>query len=188
MERIEPRPQRRPWRLGLFLLPLGLFTLLGIVLGLGLTRDPSQLPSTLLDKPLPSLQLAPIAGRDLAGLDTATLRGEPMLLNVFASWCVPCRVEAPVLEELAKEGVVIHGINYKDAPDRALQFLRDFGDPFRGIGADPQGRGAIELGVYGVPETFVLDGEGRVAYKFVGPLQPRDVERTLLPLLEKLRR
>jgi cytochrome c biogenesis protein CcmG/thiol:disulfide interchange protein DsbE len=187
MEQVAPRPRRRHWRLGLYLLPLALFVLLGLVLGLGLTRDPSQLPSTLLGKPLPPLQLPPVEGRDPTGLDTTAFRGEPMLLNVFASWCVPCRVEAPVLEELGRAGVIIHAINYKDTPDKARQFLAEFGDPFRQIGADQDGRGAIELGVYGVPETFVLDKEGKVAHKFVGPLQPRDVERTLLPLLEKLR-
>ena len=111
-----------------------------------------------------------------------------MLVNVFASWCVPCRIEAPVLDRLKEEGVTIQGIDYKDPPADVTAWLKDLGDPFAKVGIDRKGATAIDWGVYGVPETFVLDRDGRVAYKFVGPLQPQDVERTLKPLLAKLER
>jgi cytochrome c biogenesis protein CcmG/thiol:disulfide interchange protein DsbE len=111
-----------------------------------------------------------------------------MLVNVFASWCVPCRIEHPMLEQLAREGVPIHAINYKDAPEDALAFLRTLGDPFERVGADREGRTTIDWGVYGVPETFVIDARGRIRYRHVGPLQPRDLERTIRPLLAELAR
>jgi cytochrome c biogenesis protein CcmG/thiol:disulfide interchange protein DsbE len=159
-----------------------------VFLALGLGRDPQTLPSVLIDKPAPSFALPPLPGRDERGFSRSDLGGEPMLVNVFASWCVPCRVEHPVLEQLARDGVVIHAINYKDAPEDALAFLRALGDPFTRIGADRQGRAAIDWGVYGVPETFVIDRQGRIRYRHVGPLQPRDLERTIRPLLAELAR
>lgn len=179
------RPSRRGW---LFLLPVLVFAAVGVVLALGLGRDPQTLPSVLIDKPAPSFALPPLPGRDEHGFSSADLGGRPMLVNVFASWCVPCRIEHPVLDQLAREGVTIHAINYKDAPEDALAFLRALGDPFTRIGADRQGRAAIDWGVYGVPETFVIDRDGRIRYRHVGPLQPRDLEQTIRPLLEKLAR
>lgn len=179
------RTARRGW---IYLLPVLLFAAVGVFLALGLGRDPQTLPSVLIDKPAPSFALPPLPGRDERGFSSADLGGEPVLVNVFASWCVPCRIEHPVLDRLAREGVTIHAINYKDAPEDALSFLRALGDPFARIGTDRQGRAAIDWGVYGVPETFVIDRAGRIRYRHVGPLQPQDVERTIAPLLAELRR
>jgi cytochrome c biogenesis protein CcmG/thiol:disulfide interchange protein DsbE len=178
-------PTRR--RTLLFVVPLGLFALLGLLLAIGLTRDPSTLPSALVGKPAPDFALPPLPGRDAHGFASTDLGGQPALVNVFASWCVPFRIEHPLLVRLAEQGVVIHGINYKDRPEDAKAWLAELGDPFRRIGADRNGRVGIEWGVYGVPETFVIDRDGHIAYRHVGPLQPRDLERTILPLLEKLK-
>lgn len=185
---LSPSPaapsRRRPL---VFLVPLLAASAIGGFLAFGLGRDPSQLPSALVSKPAPEFTLPAVAGRDGRGLSRADLGGRPMLVNVFASWCVPCRVEHPLLSRLDEQGVVIHGINYKDAPDAATGWLRELGDPFERVGSDRNGRVGIEWGVYGVPETFVIDKAGRIAHRHVGPLQPRDVEETILPLLEKLR-
>jgi cytochrome c biogenesis protein CcmG/thiol:disulfide interchange protein DsbE len=172
----------------LYLVPAAVFLIVGVGLAIGLTRDPSELPSALLDHPAPAFELPPIEGREGDGLTRADLEGGgPVLVNVFASWCIPCRVEHPFLERLAEEGVTIYGINYKDPPAQARAWLEELGDPFARIGADRNGRVGIEWGVYGVPETFVVDGDGRIRHKHVGPLQPRDWERTIGPLLEELR-
>lgn len=179
-------PARR--RALIFILPLAVFVIVGIFLAMGLTRDPHTLPSALIGKPAPDFKLPPLQGRDAQGFSRADLAGSgPVLVNVFASWCVPCRIEHPVLGRLAEQGVTIHGINYKDRPEAATAWLQELGDPFKLVGADRDGRVGIEWGVYGVPETFVIDRQGRIAYRHVGPLQPRDVERTILPLLEKLK-
>jgi cytochrome c biogenesis protein CcmG, thiol:disulfide interchange protein DsbE len=187
MEDVVPHPAPPRRRALLFLVPLALFLLVGTFLAIGLTRDPGTLPSALVGKPAPEFALPPLPGRDPEGLTRADLGGEPMLVNVFASWCVPCRIEHPVLNRLAEQGVPIHGINYKDRPEDAEAWLAELGDPFRRVGTDRDGRVAIEWGVYGVPETFVVDKDGRIAHRHVGPLQPRDLERTILPLLEKLK-
>ena len=170
----------------LFLLPAFIFVGVGIGLAVGLTRDPSTLPSALIDKPVPMFELPAIAGRDAGGFSSADLEGRVSLVNVFASWCVPCRVEHPLLLALAEEGVPIYGINYKDPADKANEWLAELGDPYRAIGADAQGRVAIDWGVYGVPETFVVDPEGRIRHRHVGPLQPQDLEATIRPLLAEL--
>jgi cytochrome c biogenesis protein CcmG/thiol:disulfide interchange protein DsbE len=171
----------------LYLIPVLVFIGVGIGLALGLTRDPGVLPSALLDKSVPAFELPPLEGRAGAGLSSQDLQaGQPALVNVFASWCVPCRAEHPLLMALAERGVTIYGINYKDPPEQASAWLAELGDPFARIGADRDGRVGIDWGVYGVPETFVVDGEGRIRHRFVGPLQPRDVDRTLLPLLAEL--
>jgi cytochrome c biogenesis protein CcmG/thiol:disulfide interchange protein DsbE len=169
-------------------LPLAVFAAVAAFLGWGLTRDARVLPSALIDKPAPEFALPPIPGRDDHGFSRADLGGEPMLVNVWASWCVPCRAEHPIITRLAEEeGVIVHGINYKDQPADAKAFLDQLGDPFTRIGQDRDGRVAIEWGVYGVPETFVIDRQGRIRYKHVGPMMPRDIERTILPLLRELR-
>ena len=172
----------------LFLLPVLIFVGVGIGLAVGLTRDPSTLPSALIDHPVPTFELPPIAGRAGPGFSSADLEGGVSLVNVFASWCVPCRVEHPLLMALADQGVTIYGINYKDPADKAAGWLAELGDPYRAIGADQDGRVAIDWGVYGVPETFVIDRAGRIRYRFVGPLQPRDIEEILRPMLEQLER
>jgi cytochrome c biogenesis protein CcmG/thiol:disulfide interchange protein DsbE len=170
----------------LFFLPVVIFIGVGIGLAVGLTRDPGQLPSALIDQPVPAFELPPIDGRDGPGFSSADLAGRVSLVNVFASWCVPCRVEHPLLMALADEGVAIYGIDYKDPADKAAGWLAEFGDPYRAIGADQDGRVAIDWGVYGVPETFVVDAEGRIRHRHVGPLQPRDIEETIKPLLAEL--
>jgi cytochrome c biogenesis protein CcmG/thiol:disulfide interchange protein DsbE len=170
----------------LYLLPVLIFVGVGIGLAVGLTRDPGTLPSALIDQPVPTFELPAIAGREGPGFSSADLEGQVSLVNVFASWCVPCRVEHPLLMALADEGVAIYGIDYKDPADKAAGWLAELGDPYRAIGADEQGRVAIDWGVYGVPETFVVDAEGRIRHRHVGPLQPRDIEETIRPLLAEL--
>jgi cytochrome c biogenesis protein CcmG/thiol:disulfide interchange protein DsbE len=168
----------------LYLIPVVVFAAVGIGLAVGLTRDPGTLPSALVDRPVPQFELPALEGAD--SLSDADLRGRVSLVNVFASWCVPCRVEHPVLMRLAEQGVPIFGINYKDPPDQAKAWLAELGDPFAKIGADRNGRVGIEWGVYGVPETFVIDAEGRIRHRHVGPIQARDLEQTLLPILAEL--
>jgi cytochrome c biogenesis protein CcmG/thiol:disulfide interchange protein DsbE len=163
---------------------VAVFVAVGIGLAVGLTRDPGTLPSALIDHPVPTFELPALEGGE--GFSNQDLVGQVSLVNVFASWCVPCRVEHPVLMKLAESGVPIYGINYKDPPDQAQAWLAELGNPFQKIGADRSGRVGIEWGVYGVPETFVIDAEGRIRHKHVGPLQPRDLERTLLPILAEL--
>jgi cytochrome c biogenesis protein CcmG, thiol:disulfide interchange protein DsbE len=172
----------------LYFLPVLVFVGVGIGLAVGLTRDPSTLPSALIDKPVPTFALPPIEGMPGEGLSSADLEGQVSLVNVFASWCVPCRSEHPLLMALAERGIVINGIDYKDPAEQAAKWLDELGNPFARIGADRDGRVAIDFGVYGVPETFVVDREGRIRHKHVGPLRARDVEEMLLPMLEQLGR
>ena len=145
------------------------------------------MPSALIDRPAPPLDLPPLAGR-AGGLSSELLMGEASLVNVFASWCPPCRAEHPVLMRLAQDGVPIWGVNYKDEPEDARAFLAELGDPYRAIGADRSGRTAIDWGVYGYPETFVVDRRGRIRYRHVGPLTPHDLEARIRPLLDRLAR
>ena len=178
-------PMRR--RNVLAFLPLALAAMLAVVLAWGLTRDPSTLPSTLIGKPVPAFDLPPVKGRTL-GLSSADLKGEVSLVNVFASWCVACRAEHPLFMKLAAQGTVpLHGLNYKDQPDDAAQWLDSLGDPYTRTGADISGRVAIDWGVYGVPETFVISADGRVAYKHIGPVSEEALNGTILPLVEELR-
>jgi cytochrome c biogenesis protein CcmG/thiol:disulfide interchange protein DsbE len=172
----------------LFLIPVVVFVGVGIGLAVGLTRDPSVLPSVLIDRPAPSFDLPSIEAKEGTGLSSADLKGKVALVNVFASWCVPCRVEQPILLRLAQEGVPIYGINYKDPSDQALAYLDQLGDPYARVGADRDGRVAIDFGVYGVPETFVIDRNGRIRLRHVGPIRAEDVDRELKPLLERLQR
>ena len=181
----QDAPRRRRW--WLFLLPLAVAVGLGAMFAAGLNHDPSILPSALLDKPAPAFTLPSLPGSDRPGLSRADLGGKAMLVNVFASWCVPCRVEQPLLVRLANQGVTIMGIDYKDRPQDVKDWLGEMGDPFTRIGSDADGRVAIDWGVYGVPETYVIDKAGTIVYKFVGPLQPHDLDRKVLPLLEKLK-
>ncbi|MEZ5933708.1 MAG: DsbE family thiol:disulfide interchange protein [Alphaproteobacteria bacterium] len=169
-----------------YLLPVLVFLVVGIGLAIGLTRDPSTLPSALIDKPVPTFELPPLAGMDKPGLSSTDLTGKVQLVNVFASWCGPCRVEHPILMKLAKDGVPIQALNYKDEPSDAGQFLAALGNPYERIGVDKNGRTGIEWGVYGVPETFVIDAEGKIRHKHVGPIQARDVD-ALMKIIEDLR-
>ena len=171
-----------------FLIPLGLFLGLAVVLGWGLTLDPRNIPSPLIGKSVPDFELPPVQGRRL-GLSSTALRGEVALVNVFASWCTACRAEHPLFMELARTDVVpIYGLNYKDQPADAAKWLDTLGDPYTRTGADIDGRVAIDWGVYGVPETFVVNAEGRIAYKHVGPVTDSILKETIIPLVERLRK
>ncbi len=178
--RAEPRGSRL-----VALIPVAAFGLIGMAFYWGLWNKDDRLPSTLIGKPVPEFDLPPIVGRE-TGLSFADLRGDVSIVNVWASWCVPCRVEMPLLVELAEAGTVpIHGINYKDDAEAALTFLDELGDPYTRIGADRSGRVAIDWGVYGLPETFVIDAKGGIAYKQVGPFARRSLEREILPVVRR---
>jgi cytochrome c biogenesis protein CcmG/thiol:disulfide interchange protein DsbE len=167
---------------------LGLAALFMIRLSAG---DPSQIPSALIGRPAPATSLPPVAGlaRDgtpVPGLDPAAFEGTVSVLNVWASWCVPCHDEAPLLVKLAQDKRIrVVGINYKDQAENARRFLGRYGDPYAANGADENGRAAIEWGVYGVPETFVVGRDAHIAYKLVGPITPDNIDAVLKPEIEK---
>jgi cytochrome c biogenesis protein CcmG, thiol:disulfide interchange protein DsbE len=172
----------------LFLAPLLAFLVLAGYLGFGLTRDPQKVPSALIDRPAPSFALPAVPGLALAGLGSDALRGEVTIVNVFASWCQPCRVEHPIFMRLARENAVpILGINYKDKAEDARKWLADLGNPYRAIGYDFEGRVSIDWGVYGVPETFVVDRAGTIRFKHVGPVTPAVLD-DMLKLIAQLKR
>ena len=173
-------------------LPLILFLALAALflyrLGAG---DPSRIPSALIGREAPQASLPPVAGlmqdgKPIPGIDGADFKGNVTLVNVWASWCVPCHDEVPQLEDLAKDKRIrLVGINYKDQPDNARRFIGRYGNPFAAVGSDPNGRAAIEWGVYGVPETFVVGRDGRIAYKLVGPITEQNLKAVLMPAIEK---
>jgi cytochrome c biogenesis protein CcmG/thiol:disulfide interchange protein DsbE len=186
-------PKRKTWLLALPLLGFAaLAALFWVRLGSG---DPSKIPSALIGRPAPQTALPALAGlsRDgvaVPGLDPAAFKGRVSLVNVWASWCVPCHDEAPLLTALAQQLAAdkrfqIVGINYKDAPDNARRFLGRYGNPFAVVGVDGNGRGSIEWGVYGVPETFVVGRDGAIAYKLVGPVTPENLDKILKPAIDK---
>ena len=158
------------------------------------TGDPSKLPSAMIGKPVPEFTLPPLDGLkadDGAPAQSFTsgdlANGEPTIVNVFASWCVPCLQEHPMLMALAKDtDVRLYGINYKDDAASARRFLGRYGDPFARVGADRSGRTAIDFGVYGVPETYVISGDGKIAYRHVGPLTEQAINEKILPLMQRL--
>lgn len=169
------------------ILPLVLFAVVALALGIGLTLNPRIIPSALIDKPIPEFDLRPVDGRP-NGLAASDLRtGDVAIVNIFASWCGPCRVEHPLLMEIARSGEVpVHGINYKDLPRNAVAWLKQYGDPYQRVGSDRDGRVSIDWGVYGVPETFVIDREGRIAYKHVGPMMRDDLDNKILKKVREL--
>ncbi len=172
-----------------YLLPLAAFAAIALWFAVGLTRDPSRIPSALLDRPAPEFALPALAGTDTPPLDSSLLRGKVALVNVFASWCVPCRAEHPILMRLARDGAAtVYGISYKDSAAASSRFLAELGNPYAAIGHDESGRVGIEWGVYGVPETFVIDRDGRIRHKHVGPITTKDLQDTLLPLITALGR
>ncbi|TIV62550.1 MAG: DsbE family thiol:disulfide interchange protein, partial [Mesorhizobium sp.] len=173
-----------------------LFVLLPLLVFLGLAglflsqllsdRDVAEIPSALIGLPAPQTSLPPLEGVNLPGLDSKSFAGRVTLVNVFASWCAPCREEHPVLLGLSQDKrFTLTALNYKDQPENARRFLGDLGNPYQAIGVDPAGRAAIDWGVYGVPETFVIGKDGKIAYKHVGPLTPDSVRTLLLPQIEK---
>lgn len=179
----------RRWTRPLVLVaPLALFAAIAVFLAIGLTRDPRIVPSPLIGKHVPAFSLPPVLWRS-RGLASGDLEGQVSLVNVFASWCVACRDEHPLLMQISREGVVpVHGLNYKDRPTDAARWLDEMGDPYTRTGADVDGRVAIDWGVYGVPETFVIDAQGRIAYKQIGPITPAVWNETMLPLIRSLQR
>jgi len=174
------------------LLPLIVFLALAALFLIRLgSGDPSRIPSALIGRPAPMTNLPAVPGlerngKPLPGLDPAAFQGNVSLVNVWASWCVPCHDEVPFLQQLAQDSRIrLVGINYKDQPDNARRFLNRYGNPYAASGADENGRAAIEWGVYGVPETFLVGRDGRIAYKLVGPINAENFERVLLPELQK---
>jgi cytochrome c biogenesis protein CcmG/thiol:disulfide interchange protein DsbE len=170
------------------LLPLLVFLgLAGLFLSQLLSgRDESEVPSALIGLPAPQTSLPALQGTNLPGLDSRQFPGKVTLVNVFASWCAPCREEQPVLLALSQDKrFVMAALNYKDQPENARRFLGDLGNPFQAIGVDEAGRTAIDWGVYGVPETFVIGKDGKIAYKHVGPLTAESAQTLLLPEVEK---
>lgn len=174
------------------LLLIGIAGAFGAYLALGI--QPQALPSTLVDRPAPEFDLPDLPGRADAkpdgGLSTADLKdGGAKLLNFYASWCVPCRAEHPMITRLAEEeGITIHAVSYKDRPEASVQWLRDLGDPFSRIGLDLDGRVGIEWGITGVPETFVVDGDGRVRLRHQGPITREVMEEKIQPVLDEIAR
>lgn len=185
---VRPANLARPLQFRLlFLVPAVVFVGLMLAFGIGLNRDPNRVPSPLIGKPVPEFSLPPVKGRSL-GLSTADLKGEVSLVNVFASWCVACREEHPVLMRIREQGLVpVHGLNYKDKPDDAARWLDTMGDPYTRTAADLDGRVAIDWGVYGVPETFVIDRQGQIAFKQIGAITLEVLEQRILPLVASLR-
>ncbi|NMG75716.1 DsbE family thiol:disulfide interchange protein [Aromatoleum diolicum] len=171
-----------------FLVPLFIFLLLAGFLGYGLKLNPRELPSVLIDKPAPQFRLAQLSAPDVA-IANADMRGQVWLLNVWASWCVACRQEHPVLNGFSRQKVVpLIGLNYKDGADDAKAWLREHGDPYDTSLVDADGRVGIDFGVYGVPETFLIDQAGVIRYKHIGPVTPEAVRDVLLPKIAELKR
>ncbi|MCW8058157.1 MULTISPECIES: DsbE family thiol:disulfide interchange protein [Agrobacterium] len=177
-------------RYALALLPLLLFGGFALIAGKMLYDqdvnglDISAIPSALIGTKAPALSLPPLEGSNLPALTDTAIKGRLTLVNVFASWCIPCRQEHPLLQELAKdERITVVGINYKDKQDNALRFLGELGNPFAAIGVDPNGKAAIDWGVYGIPESYLVGADGTILYKKVGPFDARSVERDLLPAI-----
>jgi cytochrome c biogenesis protein CcmG/thiol:disulfide interchange protein DsbE len=176
-------------RFSIAVIPLVLFAALAGVFLLNIDKDASVVPSVLIDKPAPEFSLPPLPGRD-KGLSRADLtKGEVSVLNVFASWCVPCRAEHPLIKRLSREAdVPVYGLNYKEKnPEDGVKWLAELGDPYAAVGMDLSGRTGIDFGVYGVPETFIIDGTGQIRYKHVGPVTVEVLEKVLLPKIAELK-
>ncbi len=188
-----PAPLRK--RRGLAMAPLIIFLAVAGLFAFALTSgDPSKLPSALIGKPVPVADFPPLEelvenGKPVPGFGAADLaKGEVSVVNFWASWCVPCVEEHPLLIELKQRtGVALFGVNHKDQPSSGLRFLNRYGNPFTAVGTDRTGRGAIEWGVYGMPETFVINGRGEIAYKHVGPISKQSLEQQLLPAIAAAR-
>ncbi|MBN9068773.1 MAG: DsbE family thiol:disulfide interchange protein [Rhizobiales bacterium] len=181
----SPTKKRRNW---LAILPLVVFTGLAAIFLIQLRsgEDSSFVPSVLIGHEAPATNLPPLAGSDLPGLGSADFKGHVTLVNVWASWCAPCREEQPLLMKLKGDPRFrLTGLNYKDKPENALRFLGEMGNPFAAIGVDENGRTAIDWGVYGVPETYLVGKDGRILYKHVGPFTEQSIASELMPAIEK---
>ena len=167
-------------------IPIAIFIGVVLIFAIGLQGDPSKVPSPLIGKSAPEFKLPPLEGSGLPGISNAELNaGQVTVVNVFASWCVPCRDEHPFLIELASLGKAkLIGINYKDKPDNALQFLQSLGNPFDAIGSDKTGRASVDWGVYGVPETFIVNASGKIILKHVGPITAASMNQEILPAID----
>ena len=174
----------------LYFLPLVICLGIALFFYRGLDLNPRDLPSALINKPAPEFSLPALPDRDIQRADDGLARtdlttGKPVVVNVWASWCIPCVAEHPLVDRLAKrEGVTVHGINYRDRPDAAAAWLKRLGDPYAKVGKDESGRVSIDWGVYGVPETYVIDGNGVILYRHAGALSPEILERKILPLVK----
>lgn len=171
----------------LMIAPPLIFAALAAMFAFGMARkDPDQLPSALAGKAAPAVVVSQVS--DLPPFGDSDLRnGEVTLVNFWASWCAPCRAEHPSLTKIAESGVKIYGVNYKDQDAKAVKFLNELGNPFAGVGADETGRMALNWGLYGVPETYVIDGEGNIVFRHAGPITDRVIEATIMPAIEAAR-
>lgn len=182
---VEEAQAPRSGRRFLAYLPLIAFLALAGLFVIGLQGNPQRLPSALIGQQAPVIALPPLEGIDRPGFATADLRGQVAVVNVFASWCIPCHEEHPVLMDLARDTRIrMVGINYKDQPDNARRFLGRNGNPYSHVGVDAGGRASIDWGVYGVPETFVVGRDGRILYKHIGPITPEQLRDRIRPILE----
>jgi cytochrome c biogenesis protein CcmG, thiol:disulfide interchange protein DsbE len=179
-------PEKRS-RLWLVFIPVIVFAGLAALFWKGLSGEPSKIPSALINKPVPEFTLDAVPGLGVPGFAAADIKsGKVTVVNVWASWCAPCRIEHPLLIELAKRSdIVLFGINYKDEPENAARFLGTLGQPFAAVGMDANGRAAVDWGVYGVPETFIVDGQGVIRYKHIGPLSPEAMAGKFAAEIEK---
>ena len=179
----EPRSRRL-----LVLLPVALFFVLAALFLMQLVsgRDVAEIPSALIGHAAPQTSLPPLEGTGMPGIESSGFAGKVTVVNVWASWCGPCRDEHPFLLGLSRDSrIELVGMNYKDEPDNARRFLGSFGNPYKAIGVDAAGRAAIDWGVYGVPETFVVGRDGKILFKHVGPVTEQSLARTLMPEIEK---
>jgi cytochrome c biogenesis protein CcmG/thiol:disulfide interchange protein DsbE len=184
----EVKPPRSIGRRLAILAPVAIFAALAVIFIIRLEQggNSSLIPSALLGRPAPATVLPPLEGLDRPGIDSADFAGKVTLVNIWASWCGPCREEHPILEQLATDKRInLVGINYKDQPGNARAFLGQLGNPYAAVGVDEKGRSSIDWGVYGVPETFVVGRDGTIRYKFVGPLSAESLEKVMMPEIEK---
>lgn len=194
MSEIETKdgPRRGMGRYLLAVIPLAIFAIFAGVAGKMLYDqdvnglDVSAIPSALIGTKAPALAMAGLDGSNTPALTSEAIAGKLTLVNVFASWCVPCRQEHPILKDLSKDPRLnVVGINYKDRQDNALRFLGELGNPYAAIGVDPNGKAAIDWGVYGIPESYLVASDGTILYKKVGPFDPQSLETGLYPAIEK---
>ncbi len=174
-----------------YLLPVAIFAVLAIFFLKGLAMDPREIPSVLINRPVPDMALSPLPGRgENTGLSTQDLKGQVSVVNIFGSWCIACVQEHPFLMRYRQQGVVpIHGIDWRDNPDDGAKWLQKHGDPYDRVGVDPApGRTAVDFGVTGAPESFIVDKTGTIRYKHIGPITPDVWEKTMLPIIRELQK